>query len=243
MLSSLSRCLRAASVRGVRNVHGSAAVCSDSLFVHRDSADNNVETPFEFSPENLKRAEAIMGIYPDGHKKAAVIPLLDLAQRQVGNWLPISAMHEVAKLLKMPRMRVYEVATFYTMFMRNPVGKYHIQVCTTTPCWLRGSDDVMKAIHDKLGIKVGETTKDGMFTLSEVECLGACVNAPMMQINDNYYEDLETVDTVNILDALIAGQEPKAGPYNGRYASEPKDGLTSLTTPPPGPGFMVRDDL
>ncbi|XP_066966844.1 NADH dehydrogenase [ubiquinone] flavoprotein 2, mitochondrial [Macrobrachium rosenbergii] len=243
MLSSMARCLRATSVRGVRNLHGSPAVCSDSLFVHRDTPENNVDTPFEFTAENLKRAHAIMSIYPDGHKKAAVIPLLDLAQRQVGNWLPISAMHAVAKLLNMPRMRVYEVATFYTMFMRNPVGKYHVQVCTTTPCWLRGSDDIMKAIQDKLGIKVGETTSDGLFTLSEVECLGACVNAPMVQINDNYYEDLEVADTVGILEALASGQEPKAGPYNGRYASEPKNGLTSLTSPPPGPGFMVRDDL
>ncbi|KAK7073274.1 NADH dehydrogenase [ubiquinone] flavoprotein 2, mitochondrial [Halocaridina rubra] len=191
----------------------------------------------------MKRAEAIISIYPDGHKKAAVIPLLDLAQRQIGNWLPISAMHEVARLLEMPRMRVYEVATFYTMYMRSPVGKYHVQICTTTPCWLRGSDEIMAAIQSKLGIKVGETTKDGLFTLSEVECLGACVNAPMVQINDNYYEDLEVNDMNGILDALAQGKEPKAGPYNGRFASEPKSGLTSLTTPPPGPGFMVRDDL
>ncbi|ROT63415.1 putative NADH dehydrogenase [Penaeus vannamei] len=230
-------------VRSVRNVHRSAAACSDSLFVHRDSKDNNIDMPFEFTAENLKRAEAIISIYPEGHRKAAVIPLLDLAQRQVGNWLPITAMHAVAKMLDMPRMRVYEVATFYTMFMRNPVGKYHIQVCTTTPCWLRGSDEVMKVIHDKLGIKVGETTKDGLFTLSEVECLGACVNAPMMQINDNYYEDLEVKDTEEILDSLAAGKEPKAGPRSGRFAAEPLGGLTSLTSPPPGPGFMVRDDL
>ncbi|XP_042229416.1 NADH dehydrogenase [ubiquinone] flavoprotein 2, mitochondrial-like [Homarus americanus] len=243
MLSSLARALTSTSVRSVRNVHRSAAACSDSLFVHRDSADNNVDTPFEFTAENLKRAQAIISIYPDGHKKAAVIPLLDLAQRQVGNWLPITAMHEVAKLLDMPRMRVYEVATFYTMFMRNPVGKYHIQVCTTTPCWLRGSDDIMVTIHEKLGLKPGETTKDGLFTLSEVECLGACVNAPMMQINDDYYEDLAVADTKEILDTLTAGKKPKAGPRNGRFAAEPAGGLTSLTGPPPGPGFMVRDDL
>ena len=110
---------------------------------HRDSTDNNIDTQFEFTPENMKRAEAIISIYPDGHKKAAVIPLLDLAQHQVGNWLPITAMHAVAKMLDMPRMRVYEVATFYIMYMRNPVGKHHVQVCTTTPCWLRGSDDIM----------------------------------------------------------------------------------------------------
>ncbi|MCL4164687.1 UNVERIFIED_CONTAM: hypothetical protein GTU68_016142, partial [Idotea baltica] len=148
------------------------------------------DTKFEFTPENLKRADAIISIYPTGHKKAAVIPLLDLAQRQNGGWLPLNAMHKVADLLEMPRMRVYEVATFYTMFMRNPVGKFHLQVCTTTPCWLRGSDDVMKAVKAKLGIENGQTTKDGLFTLSEVECLGACVNAPMIQINDDYYVSL-----------------------------------------------------
>ncbi|KAK8734072.1 hypothetical protein OTU49_006001 [Cherax quadricarinatus] len=241
MLSSLAKTL--ASVRGVRHIHRSAAASSDALFSHVDTPENNVDTPFEFTPENLKRAKAIMSIYPDGHKKAAVIPLLDLAQRQVGNWLPISAMHAVASLLQMPRMRVYEVATFYTMFVRDPVGKYHVQVCTNTPCWLRGSDDIMAAVQEKLGIKTGETTKDGLFTLSEMECLGACVNAPMIQINDDYYEDLQVSDTQEILDTLAAGKKPKAGPRNGRFAAEPLGGLTSLTGPPPGPGFKVRDDL
>lgn len=115
-----------------------------------------------------------------------MIPLLDLAQRQHG-WLPISAMHKVADVLDLPKMRVYEVATFYTMFMRKPTGKYHVQVCTTTPCWLRGSDEVLSCLKKKLNIGVGETSKDGLWTLSEVECLGACVNAPMIQINDDYY--------------------------------------------------------
>ncbi|KAF0301550.1 putative NADH dehydrogenase [ubiquinone] flavoprotein 2, mitochondrial [Amphibalanus amphitrite] len=141
-------------------------------------------------PVFLQRADAIISIYPEGHQRAAVIPLLDLAQRQHG-WLPISAMHAVAKMLDMPNMRVYEVATFYTMFNRNPVGKFHVQLCGTTPCWLCGSDDIMAAIQKKLGIKNGETTKDGMFTLTEVECLGACVNAPMVQINDHYYVSTE----------------------------------------------------
>nr|XP_045595382.1 NADH dehydrogenase [ubiquinone] flavoprotein 2, mitochondrial-like [Procambarus clarkii] len=243
MFSLLAKTLSSSAARGVRHIHRSTAVCSDVLFVHKDTEKNNIDTPFEFTPDNLKRAKAIISIYPDGHKKAAVIPLLDLAQRQVGNWLPITAMHVVAKLLDMPRMRVYEVATFYTMFMRNPVGKYHLQVCTTTPCWLRGSDDIMAAVKDKLGIQPGETTKDGLFTLSEVECLGACVNAPMIQINDDYYEDLEVADAQEILDTLAAGKKPKAGPRNGRFAAEPVGGLTSLTTPPPGPGFRVRDDL
>ena len=140
-------------------------------------------------------------------------------------------------------MRVYEVATFYTMFMRNPVGKYHIQICTTTPCWLRGSDEILAAIKDNLSIGVGETTKDKLFTLSEVECLGACVNAPMVQINDDYYEDLTVNDTNEILEDLKAGKKPAAGPRSGRYAAEPFGGLTSLTETPPGPGVGVRADL
>lgn len=127
-----------------------------------------------------------MSLYPEGHKAAALIPLLDLAQRQQG-WLPLSAMNKVAEILKMPQMRVYEVATFYTMFIREPIGKYHIQVCTTTPCWLQNSDGIVKAIEKNLDIHMGQTTKDKLFTLSEVECLGACVNAPMVQINDDYY--------------------------------------------------------
>ncbi|CAL4133594.1 unnamed protein product [Meganyctiphanes norvegica] len=243
MLSSIAKAVATSAARSIRNVHASAAVSSDVLQVHRDYAENNLDTPFEWTAENLDRANAIMSIYPDGHKRAAVIPLLDLAQRQVGGWLPMTAMHAVASLLQMPRMRVYEVATFYTMFMRNPVGKYHLQVCTTTPCWLRGSDDVMNTIKTKLGIKVGETTKDGLFTLSEVECLGACVNAPMVQINDDFYEDLTIADTEEILDSLATGKATKAGPRSGRYAAEPLGGLTSLTSPPTGPGYMVRDDL
>lgn len=225
-----------------RYLHTTAAKASDTLSVHRDTESNNMDTKFDFTEDNMKRAEAIMSIYPSGHKRAAVIPLLDLAQRQHG-WLPLTAMHEVARILDMPRMRVYEVATFYTMFMRNPVGKFHIQVCTTTPCWLCGSDEIMSTIKEHLGIGVGETTKDGKFTLSEVECLGACVNAPMFQVNDDYYEDLTVSDTKQILSALSKGETPKAGPRSGRFACEPKGGLTSLTSPPTGPGFGIQEGL
>jgi NADH dehydrogenase (ubiquinone) flavoprotein 2 len=143
---------------------------------------------------HLQRVEAILAIYPEGHKRAAMIPLLDLAQRQYG-WLPISAMHKVAEILNLPRMRVYEVATFYTMFMRKPTGKYHVQICTTTPCWLRGSDEILDTLRCKLNLEVGETSEDGMFTLSEVECLGACVNAPMIQVNDDYYVSYKSAFT------------------------------------------------
>merc|ERR1719312_79825 len=221
----------------------SARLGGDTNVLHKDTPENNADTPFEFTPENKARAEAIMSIYPDGHRRAAVIPLLDLAQRQNGGWLPISGMHHVAEVIGMPRMRVYEVATFYTMFMRNPTGKYHIQVCTTTPCWLRGSDEILNTIKKTLDLKVGETTKDNMFTLSEVECLGVCVNAPMVQINDDYYEDLTVKDTEEILADLKEGKRPPRGPRSGRYAAEPFTGLTSLTEKPRGPGEGVRADL
>ncbi|KAE8598363.1 hypothetical protein XENTR_v10016805 [Xenopus tropicalis] len=185
-------------------------------FVHRDTPENNPDTPFEFTSENYKRQHG---------------------------WLPISAMNKVAEVLEMPAMRVYEVATFYTMFNRKPVGKYHVQICTTTPCMLCNSDSILEAIEKKLGIHVGETTSDKLFTLTEVECLGACVNAPMVQINDNYYEDLTPKDIENIIDELKAGKVPTPGPRNGRFSCEPAGGLTSLTGPPKGPGFGVRADL
>ncbi|CAA9996523.1 unnamed protein product [Nesidiocoris tenuis] len=210
--------------------------------VHRDSPEDNPDIKFEFTADNQKRVDAILALYPEGHKRAAMIPLLDLAQRQHG-WLPISAMHEVANILKLPKMRVYEVATFYTMFMRKPTGKYHVQVCTTTPCWLMGSDDVLETCKKELGIGVGETSKDMQFTISEVECLGACVNAPMIQVNDDYFEDLTAEDTKKILDDLKAGRKPPPGPRSGRFASEPAGGLTSLTSEPPGPGFRLQDGL
>jgi NADH dehydrogenase (ubiquinone) flavoprotein 2 len=160
---------------------------------HRDTPENNANVPFDFTPENKKRAEAIIANYPIGYQRAAVIPLLDLAQRQHG-WLPISAMHKVGEMLEMTKMRVYEVATFYTMFNRNPMGKNHVQICTCTPCWLRDSDSIVTAVQEKLGIKFGETSKDKMFSLNECECLGACVNAPMMMINDDYYVSVFDID-------------------------------------------------
>ncbi|CAM5110204.1 unnamed protein product [Natator depressus] len=232
------------SVRQIRYLHKTAVRSGGggALFLHRDTPENNADTPFDFTPENYKRIEAIVNHYPEGHKSAAVMPVLDLAQRQNG-WLPISAMNKVAEVLQMPPMRVYEVATFYTMYNRKPVGKYHIQICTTTPCMLRDSDGILEAIQKKLGIQVGETTPDKLFTLVEVECLGACVNAPMVQINDDYYEDLTPKDIEDIIDELKAGRVPKPGPRNGRFSCEPVGGLTSLTEPPKGPGFGVRADL
>ncbi|VDP15449.1 unnamed protein product [Soboliphyme baturini] len=216
----------------------------DTTFVHRDSEDNNAHTPkFEFTANNIKRIEAIKAMYPEGHKSAAILPVLDIAQRQHG-WLPLSVMNKVADILDVPRMRIYEVATFYTMFNRHFVGRYHVQVCTTTPCMLRGAQELVRSISEHLGEHcVGKTTEDGLFTVSEVECLGACVNAPIMQVNDDFYEDLTVRDAAEIISHLKKGIKPKAGPRSGRLAAEPITGLTSLTDPPYGPGFKVRKDL
>jgi len=186
------------------------------------------EGSFEFSPENAAESKKIIAKYPAGRQASAILPLLDLAQRQSGGWLPKAAIRSVAEMLDMPFMRAYEVASFYSMFNLSPVGKNFVQVCTTTPCWLGGSDDVVSACKKNLGIEIGETTADGEFTLIEVECLGACVNAPMMQINDEYYEDLTAETTANVLDALKRGEQPKPGPQSGRVRSEPAGGLTTL---------------
>jgi len=183
---------------------------------------------FAFTAENLEKARQIISKYPPRRQASAVMPLLDLAQRQNQNWLPQTAMNAVAELLDMPRIRVYEVATFYTMYNLAPVGEYFVQVCTTTPCWLRGSDKVVSACKKKLGIGLGETTHDGKFTVIEVECLGACVNAPMMQINDYYYEDLTAESTEAVLDSLANDETPKKGSQGGRHASEPSGGPTTL---------------
>ena len=187
---------------------------------------------FEFSAENLDRARAIIGKYPDGRQQSALLPLLDLAQRQHDNWLPRAAMDYVADLLEIPPIRAYEVASFYTMFNKAPVGRHFIQVCTTTPCWLCGSNDVLKAIKDKTGAGPGETSADGAFTVVEVECLGACVNAPMVQINDDYYEDLDYQRMGQLINALAKGETPKIGSQIGRKGSQALSGPTTLLEPP-----------
>jgi NADH-quinone oxidoreductase subunit E len=196
------------------------------------TADQDFEQPasFEFSSENLRVAEAHIAKYPPGRQASAVLPLLDLAQRQCGGWLPRAAMDYVAHMLGMAPIRVYEVGTFYTMLHLRPVGRYLLQACTTTPCWLRGSDDVVGACGRKLGIGIGGTTADGLFTLVEVECLGACVNAPILQVNDDFYEDLDGPATEALLDALRAGHPPSPGSVIGRHGSEPVTGRTTLTT-------------
>ncbi|MCD6035383.1 MAG: dehydrogenase [Rickettsiales bacterium] len=189
-----------------------------------------VEQPehFAFTPENRKKADAIIAKYPAGRQQSAVMPLLDLAQRQHNGWIPRAAMDHIGEILSMPPMKVYEVATFYTMYNLKPVGKYLVQVCRTTPCWLRGSDGITAACKKSLGIGKGETTADGMFTFVEVECLGACCNAPMVQINDHYYEDLTPQAMEKMLGDLRAGKEIPQGSQTGRKRSEPASGLTTL---------------
>ena len=183
---------------------------------------------FAFTPENLATAKKIMAKYPEDRQGSAVMPLLDLAQRQHDNWLPRVAIDYVADMIGMPRIRAYEVATFYTMYNLAPIGRHMIEVCTTTPCWLRGSDGIVAACEKRLGVHVGETTADGQFTLREAECLGACVNAPMVQILDDYYEDLTPESMVAIIDTLAKGGKPKPGPQNSRKTSEPEGGPTTL---------------
>jgi len=205
---------------------------------HGEGAPVEQPAHFEFTPENLQKAEAHIAKYPPGRQQSAVLPLLDLAQRQHG-WVPIAAMNHVAELLDMPRIRVYEVATFYTMFQLRPVGKYLLQACTTTPCWLRGSDAVVAACEKKLGIGIGGTTEDKLFTLIEVECLGACVNAPILQVNDDFYEDLDGPKTEALLDALRTGNPPPAGSLAGRHGSGPASDRTTLTEPPEPPPWQA----
>ena len=193
-------------------------------------ADTGPEQPkeFAFTAENLEKAKAVLAKYPDVRQQSAVMPLLDLAQRQCGGWLPRVAMDVVADMLSMPRIKAYEVATFYSMYNLKPVGTHFVQVCTTTPCWLVGSEHVVNACKKHLGIGLGETTADGKFTLVEVECLGACVNAPMAQINDDYYEDLNPENTVALLQALADGKPVKVGSQTGRRGSQAASGPTSL---------------
>jgi len=190
---------------------------------------------FAWTAENAAKAKEILGRYPEGRQRSASIPFLDLAQRQVGaetntqGWLPIPVIEFVARELDMPVIRVLEVATFYTMFNLVPVGRFHVQVCGTTPCMLRGSDDILAACY-KRGMKKGHTTGDGLWTLTEVECMGNCSSAPIVQINDDNYEDLTAERLDVVLDALARGETPKTGTQEpGRQTVEPAGALSTLT--------------
>ena len=169
------------------------------------------------------KVDEILNKYPSNRKASAVIPLLHYVQKKSNGWLPVPEIERVAEILNMPYMKVYEVASFYTMFNLKPVGKKLLQLCHTTPCWLRGSDQIEKSIYDTLKIKDGETTPDNMFTLMKVECLGACVNAPILQINDDYYEDLDYKSTKELLNKIKTKKKIKPGSVIGRKSSEPYD--------------------
>ena len=183
----------------------------------------NQPSNFEFNTNSKKLADNIMKNYPIGKQKSAVMALLYIAQRQNDNWIPLSAMKYIAKYLNIPYIKVYEVATFYSMYNLSPVGKYFIQVCTTTPCMIRGAYKIVEACKEKISEKENEITSDGKCSWVEVECLGACVNAPMMQINDDYFEDLDKEKTEKIIDQILKGQIPKPGSYKGRKNSEPEN--------------------
>lgn len=195
--------------------------------------------PKEFAFKSEAAVKEIINRYPAGRQMSAIMPLLDLAQRQVGEegatanppyggWISRAAMDHIAEIVDEPPMRVYEVATFYSMYNLAPVGKYLVQVCTTSPCWLCGSAKVVDAIEKNLGLHMGESTKDGLFSTMEVECLGACANAPMIQINDDFYEDLTEETTVAILESLKKGVVPATGPQNGRNKAEAVGGSITL---------------
>lgn len=207
---------------------------SHALSQHKNTATNNESTPFEFNQDSQKQIAVVLKKFPSNYQQSAVIPLLYIAQEQNDNWIPLSAMKKIAQILDMPPIRVYEVATFYTMFNRTPVGKHHIQLCGTTPCMIRGAQKIKDAITEHIGIGEGETTKDGLFTLTEVECLGACVNAPMIQVNNHeFYENLTPESMKALLETWKAGKKPKVGPQTSQKGCEGPLGKTSLFTTPP----------
>ena len=183
---------------------------------------------FQFSENSLKAANQIVKNYPKGKQQSAVMALLYIAQRQHDNWIPLSAMKYVAKFLKMPYIKVYEVATFYSMYNLSPVGEYFIQVCTTTPCMIRGAYKLVDACKEKISENENTLSKNGKCSWTEVECLGACVNAPMMQINEDYFEDLDKEKTLKILDKILKGEKPKPGSYRGRVNNEPENNRKTL---------------
>ena len=183
---------------------------------------------FEFNTENLNKAEKIIKKYPEGKEQSAVMPLLYLAQKQNNNWIPLAAIKFIGKYLGMPYIKVYEVATFYSMYNLAPVGKNFIQVCTTTPCMLRGAYEIVEACKEKISSKENELSENNNCSWVEVECLGACINAPMIQINDDYYEDLDKEKTLKIIDQILKGEKPKPGSYRGRKNSEPENNRKTL---------------
>ena len=185
-------------------------------------------TEFKFSDKNLKKADEILKKYPKKNKKSAVMPFLYLAQRQNNNWIPLSAIKYIARFLSMPYIKVYEVATFYSMYNLSPVGNFHVQICTTTPCMIRGAYKIVDVCKKKISEKENVLSENGNCSWTEVECLGACINAPMMQINNDYYEDLDIKQSEKIIDEVLMGKKPKPGSYRGRINSEPENNRKTL---------------
>ena len=183
---------------------------------------------FDFNSASLESAKLIVAKYPKDKQQSAVMALLYIAQKQNDNWIPLAAMKFIGKFLDMPYIKVYEVATFYTMYNLSPVGKHFIQVCTTTPCMIRGAYKLVEACKEKISKNENELSKDQSCSWMEVECLGACVNAPMLQINDDYYEDLDKEKTLKILDKILTGETPKPGSYRGRLNNEPENNRKTL---------------
>ncbi len=200
---------------------------------------NAAYQPKSFEFRDMTKVSDILSRYPKGKQRSATMPLLDLAQRQVaedgatanppyGGWIPRAAMDKIAEIVDVPPVKIYEVATFYSMYNLAPVGKYLVQMCTTTPCMLCGSGNIVKTCESELGIHTGETTKDGLFTIVEVECLGACVNAPMVQVNDDYFEDLTPESMKTLLSDLKSAKSVKVGSQNGRISSMALAGTTTM---------------
>ena len=183
---------------------------------------------FEFNQQSLEAAKKILSNYPKGKEKSAVMALLYIAQRQNNNWIPLSAIKYIAKFLNMPYIKVYEVATFYSMYNLSPVGNFHVQICTTTPCMIRGAYKIVDVCKKKISKKENVLSENGNCSWTEVECLGACINAPMMQINNDYYEDLDIKQSEKIIDEVLMGKKPKPGSYRGRINSEPENNRKTL---------------
>ena len=177
---------------------------------------------FSFNRENMILVKKILKIYPKNYKESSIMPLLSIAQKQNDGWLPKKAIEYVSNLLEIPEIKVLEIATFYSMYNLSPVGKFHIEICTTSPCMLRGSDDILSFCEKKLAVEVGGVSKDKMFSLSRVECLGACVNAPVVKINENYYEDLDLNTTDKLINNIANDKKVKIGSQSGRMGSEPR---------------------
>jgi NADH dehydrogenase (ubiquinone) flavoprotein 2 len=232
----------------IQSRDGSSASYSSATFAHVNTPENNPDLKWDFTSANMEKVKEYLSHYPKNYKQSAVIPLLDLAQQQQGGWLPVQAMNRIAEIVGYAPIRVYEVATFYSMFNRQPVGKYHLLVCGTTPCMLRGSREIEDALLKHLNVTRNEITKDGLFSVGEMECMGCCVNAPMIVVADyangvegysyNYYEDLTPARVVELVEELRQGKKPKGGTQNPKRTNcGPAGGNTTLLTEPKPPVF------